>query len=140
MPIERLEAEAQRGGGVPRGASASTPRPGGGAGPDREARVADVCASFQHTVIETLFAKTRACADTLGLKTLTIAGGVSANSALRERFQQFVDENPNYRLFIPRMPFCTDNAAMVGASAYFNPISTSWDDEVFSRQLMPANG
>ena len=73
------------------------------------------------------------CAQDLGIKTLTIAGGVSANQGLRARFQSFVDENPEYRLFVPKMAFCTDNAAMVAASAYFNPYTTDIKQEVFSR-------
>lgn len=107
-------------------------------GPDSDAQAlatlqADMAASFQHTVVETLFEKTLRCAQDLDIKTLTIAGGVSANRGLRERFQSFVDENPDYRLFVPKMAFCTDNAAMVAASAYFNPYTTDIKQEVFSR-------
>lgn len=94
---------------------------------------ADMAASFQHTVVTTLFEKTKACADELGIKTLAIAGGVSANKGLRGYFQDFVDKNPEYRLFIPPMGYCTDNAAMVGASAFFNPITEDIRQEVFSR-------
>jgi N6-L-threonylcarbamoyladenine synthase len=93
----------------------------------------DMAASFQHTVIETLFDKTIRCAQDLGIHTLTVAGGVSANRGLRQRFQTFVDENPEYRLYLPQMAFCTDNAAMVAASAYFNPYTTDIRQEVFSR-------
>lgn len=103
-------------------------------GPDALAKLqADMAASFQHTVVETLFEKTLRCARDLDIKTLTIAGGVSANKGLREHFQRFVDENPDYRLFVPKMEFCTDNAAMVAASAYFNPYTSDIRQEVFSR-------
>lgn len=94
---------------------------------------ADMAASFQHTVVETLFAKTRRCADDHNVKTMTLAGGVSANSALRRRFTEFAEQNPEYRVYVPRMAFCTDNAAMVAASAYFNPITDDIAQEVFSR-------
>ncbi|MGE0200670.1 MAG: tRNA (adenosine(37)-N6)-threonylcarbamoyltransferase complex transferase subunit TsaD [Candidatus Melainabacteria bacterium] len=94
---------------------------------------ADFAASFQHTVVTTLFEKTRACADAHELNTIAIAGGVSANSGLRKHFENFVAANAEYRLFVPPMAFCTDNAAMIGASAYFNPITTDWATEVFSR-------
>jgi N6-L-threonylcarbamoyladenine synthase len=94
---------------------------------------ADFAASFQHTVVETLFEKTVRCADDLGFRTIAIAGGVSANSGLRARFQQFVEERPEYRLYVPQMAFCTDNAAMVAACAYFNPITADIRHEVFSR-------
>jgi N6-L-threonylcarbamoyladenine synthase len=93
----------------------------------------DMAASFQHTVVGTLFQKTVRCARDLGIKTLTVAGGVSANQGLRQKFQTFVEENPDYRLFVPQMSFCTDNAAMVAASAYFNPYTTDIRQEVFSR-------
>ena len=96
---------------------------------------ADLAASFQHTVVETLFEKTLKCADSLGIKTITIAGGVSANSALRKRFEALAAENPEYRVFIPKMAFCTGKAAMVAASAHFNPITRDVGQEVFSRSL-----
>lgn len=94
---------------------------------------ADLAASFQHTVVETLFVKTIRCARELGFRTITIAGGVSANSGLRERFGQFAEEQAEYRLYVPKMSFCTDNAAMVAACAYFNPMTADIRQEVFSR-------
>lgn len=94
---------------------------------------ADLAASFQHTVVETLFEKTIRCAKALHFHTIAIAGGVSANSGLRARFQRFVEEHPEYRLYVPKMAFCTDNAAMVAACAYFNPMTDDIRHEVFSR-------
>jgi N6-L-threonylcarbamoyladenine synthase len=99
----------------------------------RQSLIADMAASFQHTVVETLFEKTRRCAEDLGLRTITIAGGVSANQGLRDRFQAFVSEQPEYRLYVPKMAFCTDNAAMVAACAHFNPLTSDIGQEVFSR-------
>ncbi len=93
----------------------------------------DICASFQRTVVETLFRKTHACAEALGVKTLAIAGGVSANQGIRQRFKQFAQENPDYTLYIPPMDYCTDNAAMIASSAFFNPITHDVNQEVFSR-------
>jgi N6-L-threonylcarbamoyladenine synthase len=98
-----------------------------------EALQADLAASFQKTVVNTLFDKTLACAQATGLTTLAIAGGVSANRGLRERFSGLVAEHPEYRLYIPKMAYCTDNAAMIGASAFFNPYTTELGQEVFSR-------
>lgn len=108
-------------------------------GPDADALAkatlaADMAASFQHTVVETLFEKTWRCAQEHQLRTIAIAGGVSANQGLRERFQTFIDQQPDYRFYRPHMAFCTDNAAMVAASAYFNPITNDIRQEVFSRQ------
>ncbi len=98
---------------------------------------ADMAASFQRTVVDTLFEKTLRCAKDLNIKTLSIAGGVSANQGLRQRFQDFVNENPDYCLYVPNLKYCTDNAAMVAASAYFNPYTTDIRQEVFSRSPQP---
>ncbi|WP_373531701.1 tRNA (adenosine(37)-N6)-threonylcarbamoyltransferase complex transferase subunit TsaD [Vampirovibrio sp.] len=97
----------------------------------------NMAASFQHTVVETLFEKTLHCAQAHGLFTIAIAGGVSANQGLRERFARFVAQHPAYRLYVPKMAFCTDNAAMVAASAYLNPITQDIREEVFSRSVKP---
>src|SRR5262249_7355538 len=80
---------------------------------------ADMAASFQHTVVETLFEKTIRCAGDLGFGTIAVAGGVSANSGLRKRFGEFAEES-GVRVYVPKLSFCTDNAAMVAACAYFN--------------------
>ncbi len=99
----------------------------------------DMAASFQHTVVETLFEKTVRCARAHDLSTITIAGGVSANRGLRQRFERFVQENPAFQLYLPKMAFCTDNAAMVAASAYVNPITDDIRQEVFSRTVMASS-
>jgi N6-L-threonylcarbamoyladenine synthase len=100
---------------------------------ETEALQKNMAASFQHTVVETLFEKTIQCAQAHGLFTIAIAGGVSANRGLRDRFARFVTQNPAYHLYVPQMAFCTDNAAMVAASAYHNPITEDIRQEVFSR-------
>lgn len=97
----------------------------------------DMAASFQSTVVETLFRKTIQCAKAHELKTIAIAGGVSANRGLRNRFEQFVETDPSYRVYLPKMGFCTDNAAMVAACAYFNPMTDDICQEVFSRGKQP---
>ena len=93
---------------------------------------ANMSASFQHTVVETLFEKTLRAARDFEICTIAVAGGVSANRGLRERFGRFVAEQ-DYQLALPQMSFCTDNAAMVAACAYFNPFTTDIAQEVFSR-------
>jgi N6-L-threonylcarbamoyladenine synthase len=98
----------------------------------------DICASFQYRATGILCKKAMAALHETGLTTLAIAGGVAANAALREQCQQAIDAlntpQPNrYRLFIPAMIYCTDNAAMVGASAFFNPLTEDLGHEVFSR-------
>ena len=79
---------------------------------------ADLAASFQHTVVEILCDHTlRAAADT-GADTIVLAGGVSANSGLRSRMDQLCAQR-GLRLFRPPLPLCGDNAAMVGAQAFY---------------------
>jgi N6-L-threonylcarbamoyladenine synthase len=93
----------------------------------------NLAASFQETATNILVKKTLAAADELGLKTIAVAGGVAANSAVRAKFQEAINQRPGWRLFIPSLKYCTDNAAMVGASAFFNPITRDISMEVFSR-------
>lgn len=83
-----------------------------------EVDVAQVCASFQHEAVSTVVAKTiRACLDN-NLKTVCVAGGVSANSYLREMLTKQGKENGIEVLF-PKLEYCTDNAAMIGSYAYY---------------------
>ena len=77
----------------------------------------DLCASLQKTVIEILMAKLRKAASDLKISQVAVAGGVSANSALR---QAFVDHSQKYgwEIFIPPFAFTTDNAAMIAITGY----------------------
>ncbi len=77
--------------------------------------VADLAASFQATVVETLLTKTLAAAREFGVQEIVIAGGVSANSALREAFVG----QKEFKVNIPKFAYCTDNAAMIAAAGYF---------------------
>lgn len=79
---------------------------------------ANIAASFQAAVVDVLVSKTvRAVHDT-GVTTVTLAGGVAANSALRARLSQAGEEH-NFRVFWPTLPLCTDNGAMVATVAYY---------------------
>ena len=84
--------------------------------------IADVCASFQHTAVELLVDKTIRACKKYKLKTIAVAGGVSANSALRERMQEEGKKN-GIKVCIPPLILCTDNAAMIGCEAYYNLIN-----------------
>lgn len=99
----------------------------------------DLAASFQQTIVETLADKTLACLyeqfPNLPVKILAIAGGVSANQGIRQYFSNHQDTHSDFRLYIPKMRFCTDNAAMVGSAAFFNPITQDVTMEVFSRSI-----
>ena len=78
----------------------------------------DFCASLQATVVDILMRKLKKAAQDLGVRQVAVAGGVSANSALR---QAFVDYGMRYHwnVFIPPFSFTTDNAAMVCQAGYF---------------------
>lgn len=94
--------------------------------------ITDICASFQETVSATLLKKVKAALQEKGYKQVVLAGGVAANSEIRRKF--FELEKEGYRVLAPAMKYCTDNAAMIGASAYF--CTNTFDDvnvEVFSR-------
>lgn len=83
-----------------------------------EQNKADLCASLQHTIIETLMYKLIKASKDLGIKDIAIAGGVSANSGLRNRV---VAEGlkRGWRTFIPEMKFTTDNAAMIAVTGHY---------------------
>ena len=78
----------------------------------------DMCASIQATVVDVLMRKLKKAAQDLNISQVAVAGGVSANSALR---QAFVDYGKRYHweVFIPPFSFTTDNAAMVCQAGYF---------------------
>ena len=77
--------------------------------------VADLAASFQHSVVSILFEKTLRAAREYNAKNIVIAGGVSANKCLRDTFLM---EQSEFRVFIPKLAYCTDNGAMVAAAGY----------------------
>lgn len=82
-----------------------------------EINKADVARSFQESVVDVLTTKTMRALKDENIETLIVAGGVAANSALRERFETLTKEN-SIELYIPSLKYCTDNAAMIGAVAY----------------------
>lgn len=79
--------------------------------------IADVAASFQEAVVEVLVLKTINAANALSINTLTIAGGVSANSRLREQLGR-ASHKLGFELFYPEIEYCLDNAAMIAARGY----------------------
>lgn len=84
-----------------------------------EKNMNDLCASLQHTIVEILCNKFFNAAKEYGVKDVAIAGGVSANSGLRVRFTELAEET-GMKAHIPAFQYCTDNAAMIGISAWFN--------------------
>lgn len=82
-----------------------------------EAGVADVAASFQEAVVDVLVTKARRAAREIGAKAICIGGGVAANSSLRRRVTEVCAEDA-MAAFVPSRAMCTDNAAMIGATAW----------------------
>lgn len=81
-----------------------------------EIRIDDMCASFQTSVLDVLIEKTRIAADHYQVRQIIVSGGVAANRGLRNRIFK---EISNHEIIIPSMKYCTDNAAMIGAAAYY---------------------
>ena len=78
----------------------------------------DICASLQHTIVQTLMNKLKLAAKELGISQVAIAGGVSANSGLRNALLA-EQEKGNWKVFIPPFEYCTDNAAMIAITGYY---------------------
>ena len=79
---------------------------------------ADLAASIQKTIIETLLDKLLLASESTGIKDIAVAGGVSANSGLREALKQAGAAN-NWDVFIPPFAYTTDNAAMIAIAGYY---------------------
>jgi N6-L-threonylcarbamoyladenine synthase len=79
---------------------------------------ADLCASLQHTIITILMSKLVKASVKTGINEIGIAGGVSANSGLRNAIKE-ESAGRNWRLFIPPFAYTTDNAAMIGITGYY---------------------
>ena len=79
---------------------------------------ADVAASFQQAVVEVLVKHAMQAIEDFGVKTFTLAGGVAANSALREAMNLACKEK-GVEFYYPSPIYCTDNAAMIGVAAYY---------------------
>ncbi len=87
----------------------------------------DVCASIQQRIISILLNKLKKASLKTGIKNICIAGGVSANSGLRKSLTE-MGEKENWQTFIPRFEYCTDNAAMIAITGYYQFLSKQYDD------------
>lgn len=93
---------------------------------------ADIAASFQESVSEVLVKKVLRAAQDFNINKIAIAGGVAANSEIRRKL--FSLSNKGFEVHAPEFKYCTDNAAMVGSTAYFlSNIMDNIDVEAFSR-------
>ena len=86
---------------------------------------ADLCASFQKNVTDTLIENVKKAVDKTKIKRIVLAGGVSANSYIREKFLEF--ERDGIKVYMPDLKLCTDNAAMIASAGYYNFISGKRD-------------
>lgn len=94
-------------------------------------RLADICASFQEAVVDTLVLKTFKASAEESVSALVLAGGVTRNEALQARFRAEA-ERRGVTLFFPSADLCTDNAAMVARTAYYKATTTDVPDLEFS--------
>jgi N6-L-threonylcarbamoyladenine synthase len=83
---------------------------------------ADVAASFQFAVVDVLAAKARKAAQQIGAKTVALGGGVAANSLLRSTMTTVCAE-AGWRLVLPSMGMCTDNAAMIASAGWYRLVA-----------------
>ena len=81
-------------------------------------RKEDICTSFQNRIVHVIIKKTKMAIHEYKVKNLVVAGGVAANSALREALIALAKEE-NIHFCMPELKYCTDNAAMIGAAAYY---------------------
>ncbi len=83
-----------------------------------EANLVDLCASIQYTIINILLKKVKKAVQQTGVNNICIAGGVSANSGLRNNLQE-MGKKHGWKTFIPKFEYCTDNAAMIAITAHY---------------------
>jgi len=94
----------------------------------------DLCASIQQTIIDILLNKLLIVTKQLNINNIAIAGGVSANSGLRDAITKLAKQK-NWNLFIPKKEFCTDNGAMIAIAGHF-----LYEKKQFARQNIVATG
>ncbi len=100
-----------------------------------EENINDLCASLQYTIIDILLNKLKKASTQTGIKEITIAGGVSANSGLRESVKANA-EKYKWNIYIPRFEYTTDNAAMIAIAGYYKYLAgkfASHDEVPFAR-------
>ena len=87
-----------------------------------EQHLADLCASVQHTIVAMLMRNIQLAVEQTGVKEICIAGGVSANIGLRKALQELGREK-GWKTYVPAFEYCTDNAAMIAITAYYQFLS-----------------
>ncbi len=95
----------------------------------------DICASIQATIVKILLLKLKKAIAFTNVKAIALAGGVSANSGLRTAFEDLA-KTKNVAAYIPPFEYCTDNAAMIGITAYLKYLKKDFsniNENIFSR-------
>lgn len=82
----------------------------------------DICASIQHTIVNLLVKKLKKATEQTGINQVCLAGGVSANSGLRQALQT-AGEKYGWKTYLPSFEYCTDNAAMIALTGYYKFLS-----------------
>lgn len=93
-----------------------------------EQNLADICASIQHAIIKQLMKKLVAAAKHTGITQIALAGGVSANSALRNALAT-EGQKRNWQTFIPAFEYCTDNAGMIAIAAHYKYLKGDFENQ-----------
>lgn len=92
-----------------------------------EENKADICASIQHTIINILMDKMKMAVAETGITQITIGGGVSANSVIRQTLKE-AEKKYGWKTYIPKFEYTTDNAAMIGIVGYYNFLEHNYSD------------
>lgn len=97
-----------------------------------ENNMVDICASIQYTLVRILLQKVKKAVKETGIKEIAIAGGVSANSGLRQMLKEMADKH-RWQVYVPAFEYCTDNAAMIAIAGYYK-----YQQEAFTSQKISA--
>lgn len=91
----------------------------------------DIAASVQKTLLNSLMYKLKEAAQEKNIQEIAIAGGVSANSGLRKALEEEAQKS-NWTIHIPKLEYCTDNAAMISQAAYFKYLNQDFSNQKIS--------
>ncbi len=92
-----------------------------------EENLNDICASIQYTIVEILMDKLKNAVKQTGIKHIAIAGGVSANSEIRNRLQ-LAEKHFGWTTYVPKFEYTTDNAAMVAITGYLKYLNKDYSE------------